>query len=137
MKIKEILECPVCRNQLSNNKNSYQCTNKHSFDKSKTGYINLLLSNQKKSPNPGDSKEMLKARTSFFKEGFYTTILNLLTKTIKSLTKDKVNQTILDIGCGEGYYLLSVFNNLPNTTCYGLDISKDGIEIASKYEKST
>ena len=39
-----ILICPVCGENLSKTEKSYTCTNRHSFDISKSGYVNLLLS---------------------------------------------------------------------------------------------
>lgn len=45
------------------------------------------------------------------------------------------NMHILDLGCGEGYYTYQLKNKLNDCTVYGLDISKNGIMMASKYTK--
>ena len=43
---------------------------------------------------------------------------------------------ILDLGCGEGYYTYRMKQELgDDCTFYGLDISKDGIQMATKYTK--
>ena len=64
-------KCPVCQKELVKQDKSYKCLNGHSFDVNKKGYVNLLLANQGHSNNPGDSKEMIDARTTFLNQGYY------------------------------------------------------------------
>ncbi|MGB1288757.1 MAG: putative RNA methyltransferase [Aggregatilineales bacterium] len=66
-----ILKCPVCDASLVRDEAQYGCENGHHFDVSKEGYINLLLSNQKKSKLPGDSAEMMQHRRQFLQTGHY------------------------------------------------------------------
>ncbi len=140
-----MLICPICKNQLIKNERVYVCANTHSFDISKYGHTNLLLSNQKNSKFPGDNKEMVMSRKKFLEKGYYNGISNTVNELLeehlkfseKEIQKKRLN--ILDIGCGEGYYT----NNLKKyfssknieTDIIGIDISKEAIISASKSYK--
>lgn len=139
-----MLKCPVCHNPLLKKDKSYICQNNHCFDISKTGHTNLLLANQKASKDPGDSKEMVNSRYDFLSKGFYKAISDGLNEFIltgltkRNLSKsDKIN--IFDAGCGTGYYLSNLVNELKNSgflnNSIGLDISKNAVVKASKNDK--
>lgn len=127
-----IVQCPVCQQSLSSSENKWQCENNHHFDNAKQGYCNLLLANQKKSLTPGDDRQMLQARYQFLNAGHYQPV----TDTINKLITEKCAglEQILDIGCGEGYYLSSLKQAISNTaTCfYGTDISKEALKLAAR-----
>lgn len=124
--------CPVCNLGLELKQNSYICKNNHVHDISKHGYVNLLMANQKKSKEPGDSEDMIKSRNAFLNEGYYHSLSTKLSEMIeKSLNKNTAS--ILDVGCGVGYYLSVLKNHLNNNSkFYGIDISKPAIQIAAK-----
>lgn len=129
------LACPKCHEALLQNNNSYICTNHHCYDISKSRYINLLLNPDKASSNPGDSKESLQARKAYLNKGYYDGIANTVVDTINKYSHGDTKQ-ILDLGCGEGYYTQKFRNDLGNqNTYYGLDISKEAIQMATKYTK--
>lgn len=131
MKMKNNFCCPVCKGILNKNENSYCCAKNHSFDIAKSGYVNLLLSNQMNAKNPGDNKLMVKARTDFLNKGYYSPLAEKLSEIIKEICKE--NMTILDAGCGEGYYTSKVYENInKNTSFFGIDISKNALAVASK-----
>lgn len=138
---KSCLKCPVCDSELYaiEQMRLYKCDQNHSFDMAKEGYINLLLSHEKKSKNPGDSQEMVVSRQSFLSKGFYEPISDEINKTVKAYFK-RVNEcpeTFLDLGCGEGYYLKRLIQSLDHaaTEYYGLDISKSAVKLASRHHK--
>lgn len=122
------LLCPIDQNELRQDGNTWRCQNKHCFDIAKQGYVNLLPVQNKKSLDPGDSKEMIAARRDFLNSGVYQPIAIALAKTLAALSKKHKQLSILDAGCGEGYYLNAVCEQLlPNDvelTATGLDISK-------------
>lgn len=134
------ITCPVCGFRLAKNSagKTYKCGNNHSFDISKGNYVNLLLANKKKSNNPGDPKEMILARTDFLERGFYkklSTIINSnITRQLQTLNIDKYN--ILDLGCGEGYYLKNMMSTFKkkkmHADFYGMDVSKHATHAAGK-----
>ena len=44
-----ILICPKCRKPLVEENGVFRCENRHSYDKAREGYVNLVLANQKHS----------------------------------------------------------------------------------------
>ncbi|MCR4660549.1 MAG: methyltransferase domain-containing protein [Clostridia bacterium] len=120
--------CPICKTKLEQKEKSYYCQNNHCFDISKYGYVNLLPANKKNSLFPGDNKEMIQARKEIMNKGYYKALAESISKEVKSC------KSVLDCGCGTGYILDYINNNLGIQSC-GLDISKFAIEIASKANK--
>lgn len=139
----KLLLCPICKKILfidASNK-TYKCENNHSYDIAKEGYVNLLISNQKNSKNPGDSKEMVLSRVDFLNRGYYTPISDKINEMIlEFINKDDNREfNILDLGCGEGYYLTNLkkymdFNKI-KANCYGMDVSKEAVKYSSKTNK--
>ena len=139
-----IWRCPVCSaplHTLENNPRKWSCVNGHTFDQAKEGYLNLLLSRAKGAKKPGDSREMVSARRRFLEAGFYEPLVTHLANWVVDETAHKPSATWLDVGCGEGYYLRSLwaeFNKSAASTrslnyrWFGLDISKEAIKRAAK-----
>lgn len=130
-----IFSCPVCGKNLDISGKSYVCKNRHSFDIAKSGYVNLLLSRH--GAVHGDNKLMLRARREFLDGGFYSPLCDNVSSTVAEFAKKGC--TILDAGCGEGYYTTAVKKFLDereiNAEFYGIDISKDAVEMASKRKR--
>jgi len=84
-----ILTCPNCKDLLIADTHSLKCQSGHSFDKAKAGYINLLLPNQKKTSDPGDSKQMILAREQFLSDGHYNFLIDTLNLLFESQLKLK------------------------------------------------
>ena len=116
------LLCPICRATLLLEGRTVRCEKNHSFDLAKEGYLNLLLSHQRKSKNPGDDKAMIQARRRFFDSGAYDPLTKLILKKglrpeasdlgdstapepQASRLQPKAFPSILDCGCGEGHFL--------------------------------
>ena len=142
--IESILKCPVCNLSLKKYEKQYVCLNNHSYDIASKGHINLLLANQKKTKDPGDSKEMMEGRRDFLNKGYYHTFSEALNEVIISnIHGDNVN--ILDAGCGEGYFLSrlkeAIYKKETNYTknkefnFFGIDISKAAVTYATKRDK--
>ena len=138
------LACPLDGEVLLLNERQLICKNGHSFDVARQGYVNLLPVQQKRSKDPGDSKEMVLARSQFLNTGVYAPIANQLAETINDLIREAGEGdviSLLDAGCGEGYYTDLVYQYLqtqnPDKTfsVMGLDISKPAIHEAAKRNK--
>ncbi|MBC2856048.1 methyltransferase domain-containing protein [Cetobacterium sp. 2A] len=131
--------CPICKEKLEREEKSYRCSKNHSFDISKFGHSNLLLSNQKNSKIPGDNKEMVLSRKNFLERNYYKGISNAVNEVVLKYSKDIENLNILDIGCGEGYYtnLLrdSLISSGKNPAIVGIDISKEAVIAAARAYK--
>ena len=120
--------CPICQENLTLVESSLKCENRHSFDLAKFGYVNLAPQ-IKQSANY--DKENFQNRQQILEAGFYQTILDAISDLIAS---SKTAKTILDIGCGEGFYSRKLQEVHPDKIFYAFDISKDSVQIAAKSE---
>lgn len=128
------LACPKCHQPLVRDGKSYHCQNRHCYDIAKNQYINLLLNPDKASNQPGDNKESLLCRRHHLQQGYYDSILQEVIRCIQKYVPHA--SQLLDLGCGEGYYTYQMKKHLEEPiTVYGLDISKIGVQMATKYTK--
>ena len=120
--------CPICQENLTLLETSLKCCNRHSFDLAKFGYVNLTPQ-IKQSVNY--DKENFQNRQQILEAGFYQAILDAVSDL---LANSETSSTILDIGCGEGFYSRKLQKRHPDKTFYAFDISKDSVQIAAKSE---
>lgn len=125
-----MLICPVCGETLICDQRSMRCSNGHSFDVAKEGYVNLLRSS-KNGDLIGDDKISARMRRDFLNKGYYA----LLKDELCRIFGDK-NGSVLDICCGEGYYTAAMGEN-PNLQVYGFDISREMVRLAAKRGNGT
>lgn len=118
--------CPLCRLPLDRRPGSWRCPWGHSFDVAREGYVNLLPVQQKHSREPGDSTEMVVARREFLQAGHYQRLGDAAVQFLAPLQA----QSLLDTGCGEGYYTCAFTSIAAEVT--GLDISKAAVRLAAK-----
>ncbi|MCX2781474.1 methyltransferase domain-containing protein [Microbulbifer thermotolerans] len=124
-----IWQCPVCQLPLQCDDTRWHCANHHSYDCAREGYVNLLPANRKRSKDPGDSAEMLRARRRFLDAGYYRPLVEAVT----ALLPYTPGRQLLDIGCGEGYYLRALeAAGWPSQALAGVDIAKAGVRLAAK-----
>ena len=120
--------CPICQENLTLVESSLKCSNRHSFDLAKFGYVNLAPQ-IKQSANY--DKENFQNRQQILEAGFYQAILEDISDLLATNPSAK---TVLDIGCGEGFYSRKLQESHPDKTFYAFDISKDSVQIAAKSE---
>ena len=119
-----VFACPHCTMPLLLNQHEARCENHHLFDRSRDGYINLIVGGRlAATTTSGDTAESLRSRRDFFATGSYAPIATALAKALAETTGP-----ILDVGCGEGYY----FTHIDASEKYGIDISKKAVQMASK-----
>lgn len=127
-----ILKCPACHQALKplteDVGRTLRCDSNHSYDFAKEGYINLLLAQKKRSKNPGDDNAMMQCRQSFLNRGYYQFLVVALTELLKQYQP----HTVLDVGCGEGYYGNALKEQAPKIELLGFDIAKGGVKLAAK-----
>ena len=160
-------QCPLCNLPLKTHQDdtsdrmlsTWFCANKHSFDKAKQGYVNLLPVQNKRSKMPGDDAQMVQARSTFFSEKPYQALVNKLADLIITqvsrnnesfmVSRNQAEEAfravnIYDSGCGEGYYLQALSDMLSSAksgenkllfSYAGHDISKPAVVAASKRNK--
>jgi len=141
-----ILRCPVCRDVLLRTASGCQCINKHGFDAARQGYVNFLLAHKKHSKEPGDNREMIESRRRFLDRGFYDRVSDGINGVVAvELDGPKRGQafSILDAGCGEGFYLKRLKEALARSPgapspidYYGVDISKFAVRHATQRDKT-
>lgn len=125
--------CPLCHTPLTENTGSFRCAGGHQFDKAKEGYVNLLPVQHKRSREPGDSAEMMRARRAFLDAGHYAPLRDTIRQMLSQRLPARAAH-LLDIGCGEGYYTAVFAEDVlrGNGYCYGLDVSKAAIRYGAK-----
>ena len=126
------LLCPICAAPLRQTDKTFRCDSGHSFDMARQGYVNLLPVQNKRSLNPGDTREQVLSRRAFLEAGFYEPIANALCDAAKAYC---CAGPILDVGCGEGWYSTQLAAAL-DAPLVGLDISKEAVRCAAAKYKS-
>ncbi|HBN15536.1 MAG TPA: rRNA (guanine-N1)-methyltransferase [Pseudohongiella sp.] len=147
------LACPLDGEPLVQEANTWRCTQGHSFDIARQGYVNLLPVQNKRSRDPGDSKTMIVARQEFLVAGFYQPIADAVAGVVLSGADPSAELSCLDAGCGEGYYLRqlvahsgSAYSGASHSgashsgagqalNLMGLDISKWAVQAAARQDK--
>lgn len=124
--------CPKCRKELTLLQKSYFCPDGHCYDVSKSGYVNLVLVNNKHSADPGDNKEMIRARVLVMDAGYYDSLADCIVSVLRDLPHDAV----LDSGCGVGSITGRAKEAFPDSLVLGSDISKNAAEAAAKKYKN-
>ena len=121
------LLCPICCEPLTKINHVAACPNNHCFDYARhDAYLNLFL---KQSVAHGDNKIMVQARTAFLNTGSYAFLRDELNRQINHLHPE----TLVDLGCGEGYYTRAF--SAPEK--YGFDLSKEALKHAGNMDPST
>ncbi len=118
--------CPLCRLVLDPQTSTWRCAQGHAFDVAREGYVNLLLVQNKSSPEPGDSAEMVQARREFLGADHYRPLRDAVLALLAPLRP----RSVLDTGCGEGYYTGAFTALTPDVI--GVDIAKPAIRLAAK-----
>ncbi|MBQ5747043.1 MAG: methyltransferase domain-containing protein [Clostridia bacterium] len=126
-----LFTCPVCGEMLTKEDRLYRCPAGHSFDRAKSGYVNLLTPDKMNSSNPGDSKEMVLSRRDFLLGGHYEPLKKALSETAKKYAPP--SPVYLDAGCGTGYYMKGVAEETEAMCALGVDISKNAVNVTAKY----
>ncbi len=134
------LNCPLDGTPLRRSDASWRCSVGHCFDAAAQGYTNLLPVQNKRSRDPGDSKEMVAARRRFLESGAYQPIAAAVSQAaLADLPPGSL--ACLDAGCGEGYYLRQLADAAERSSeqqtlaLLGLDISKWAVISAAKRDK--
>ena len=132
------LACPLDGKPLHSNGSAWRCANGHGFDIASQGHTHLLPVQNKRSRDPGDSKEMVACRRRFLAAGHYQPIAAAVRRAVLADTSPGVTLRCLDAGCGEGYYLRQLAmpgDDERKLALIGLDISKWAVLSAAKQEK--
>ncbi len=114
-RIAPTLRCPHCGDSLTLTEKTLCCTNGHSFDIARAGYVNLSNGPE---PANADTKAMLDARGRVHAAGIFTQVRD----TVTALTHGR--QAVLEAGSGTGEYLAAALGSDPAAIGLALDVSK-------------
>jgi len=124
-----MLLCPVrgCHLALTREEKRVVCARGHSFDIARSGYINLLQPQDRRSKNPGDTADAVAARRRLHDRGVTGPLLRGIAEIISAGQSD----IVLDAGCGDGFYLGSLAREV-RFDPHGVDISIPAVDAAAK-----
>lgn len=124
-----MLLCTVrgCGQPLLRDGARYSCARNHSFDVARSGYVNLLQPQDKRSKNPGDTVEAVAGRRRLHDLGVTLPLFSATADLAQAGSADAV----LDAGCGEGFYLGQLAAHA-GCEAHGVDISIAAIDAAAK-----
>jgi 23S rRNA (guanine745-N1)-methyltransferase len=124
-----MLLCPVrhCRLALVREERRLCCARGHSFDVARSGYINLLQPQERRSKQPGDTTAALAARRRLHERGATRPLLDAIGEMVGASRGD----VVLDAGCGEGFYLGTLAGRT-GFRAHGVDISVAAIDAAAR-----
>jgi 23S rRNA (guanine745-N1)-methyltransferase len=124
-----MLLCTVrtCHEPLAREERRVLCPRGHSFDVARSGYINLLQPQERRSSQPGDAVEAVAARRRLHDRG----VTRPLLEAIGEMADVADDDNVLDAGCGDGYYLGSLAR-ATGCAAHGLDISIPAVDAAAR-----
>ena len=124
-----MLLCPVrnCRLPLIRDARRLACARGHSFDIARSGYVNLLQPQDRRSDQPGDTAEAVAGRRRLHDLG----VTKPLLRGIASLAAVTPQDIVLDAGCGDGFYLGTLAREI-GFDAHGVDISTAAIDAAAR-----
>lgn len=124
-----MLLCPVraCGEPLAKYARAWVCANGHSFDLARSGYVNLLQPQDRKSKQPGDSADAVAARRRLLDRGLGAG----LTRGIVAALPLERGDALLDAGCGEGHHL-AAFRETYAVEGWGVDLSAAAVDLAAR-----
>ena len=124
---RSVFRCPVCQESLRCDGDRLICSGGHSFDIAKHGYVNLAAGTKGSAEHY--DKASFQKRQQILNAGYYSHILEALASIISELPNVV---TVLDAGCGEGFYARELARCLGDKQLIAFDISRDSIQLASK-----
>src|SRR4030081_1910804 len=98
-----MLLCPVrdCHLALQREDRRLFCPRGHSFDVARSGYINLLQPQDRRSKQPGDTAAAVAARRRLHDRGVTAPLMRAIAEMLAATPSD----IVLDAGCGDGFNL--------------------------------
>ncbi|MEV7086783.1 methyltransferase domain-containing protein [Streptomyces sp. NPDC093085] len=156
-----LLRCPTCRTRRTHRTHrtrhaghlrptadlrALRCPAGHTFDIARHGYAGLLTGSRAIS---GDDAAMVRARARFLSSGVYAPVRDVTARLAATAVPSGAahgsapgaapgarpgteRATVVDVGCGTGYYLAGVLDRLPGARGLGLDTSVRALRSAAR-----
>ncbi len=134
---KNLFQCPKCKKKIRFHAGGLVCKKEHTFDIAAKGYVNLL---QQTKAFKGYDADFFQSRRRFFSAGYYDHIVENVGATVKQYFGadsgfGESELVILDAGCGEGGYSVSLEQALSrdgvSAQILAFDIATDAIKVAA------
>lgn len=100
------------------------CPRGHRFDAARSGYLNLLQPQDRRSRAPGDTQSAIEGRRLLFASGILEPLYAPLRRFAAS------GAVVLDAGCGEGSFAGSLVGE--GRTVVGADLSSVAVDLAAR-----
>ena len=127
-----VLACSVrgCGEALTRHDRAYRCSHGHTFDVARSGYLNLLQPQDRRSTAAGDSAAAVSARARLLAHGVGASILAGIVSRAAALDLPP-DPVVADLGCGSGDALAALAALRP-IRGVGIDLSTAAITHAVK-----
>jgi 23S rRNA (guanine745-N1)-methyltransferase len=127
-----LLACTVrgCGQPLERVGRTLACPAGHSYDIARSGHVNLLQPQDRRSLGAGDSKEVVAARGRLMASGVGQSLSAALVSRIGALTMPEP-RAVVDLGCGPGHALAAINAAVP-VSGIGIDVSAAAIDQAAR-----
>jgi len=109
---------------------AWACPRGHAFDVARSGYINLLQPQDRRSPHAGDTAVAVQARRRVLGEGLGATILRAFVSRADRLVPCP-DAVVADLGCGAGDALGLLHASRP-VVGVGIDLSAAAVNVAAR-----
>ncbi|NLC71792.1 MAG: methyltransferase domain-containing protein [Desulfuromonadaceae bacterium] len=132
--------CPVrgCDCFLELGPRGARCERGHCFDRARSGYVNLLQPQDRRSSHPGDSRAAVQARQRALDGGLASVLRRVLLQAVGDCLRKMAGDerpgplpSVLDVGCGCGYFLDAVCREY-GLEGWGVDLSVPAVEAAAR-----
>lgn len=120
-----------CDEPLRRCDRSFACTRGHTFDIARSGYVNLLQPQDRRSSSPGDTRDAVEARARLVARGIGRSSLDTILSAVVARDFHAEVPEVVDIGCGGGdaLHMLSVRRTISGV---GIDLSVHAAELAAR-----
>jgi 23S rRNA (guanine745-N1)-methyltransferase len=126
------LACTVrlCALPLERRERVYVCARGHSYDIARTGYVNLLQPQDRRSLQAGDSKDAVAARVALLDAGVGRTLIDAVSEKAVALDLPE-HAVVVDLGSGTGDALATIGRRC-TLTGVGIDLSTAAADYAAR-----
>jgi 23S rRNA (guanine745-N1)-methyltransferase len=126
------LACTVrlCGLPIEKRERVYVCGRGHTFDIARSGYVNLLQPQDRRSREPGDAREALSARAALLAADIGRTLIDAIASRFDRLNL-RTDPVIVDLGSGTGDALATVAGQR-SMTAIGIDLSSAAADHAAR-----
>jgi 23S rRNA (guanine745-N1)-methyltransferase len=118
-----------CGRPLEREGQMWRCAARHAFDIARSGYVNLLQPQDRRSPEAGDSEDAIAARARLFDAGVGRSLLSTCVSLASRFPGSP--KAVVDLGCGSGEQLAGLCQQA-GAYGAGVDLSVHAIDRAAR-----